>query len=237
MGISVKRRMLTLSTALAMAASMVVPALSAEPSPAPTASAPPKDPCATKTSKWQKVQCEEFEASAPGDEYFGRMKMSFLGINNTFRDQAIVAGDYTTNAGVINKVNLANDALHAWAAKYPNDPQLARSYFLGVAVYRKIYTQAAQQQAWAYIQLLLKHFPQSYFAKLLKTDLATRGFTEHWFADAQPCPVPTPEPTKGGKAVAVATSSPEPSPSPTPSAAPGQPNIDILTPPCVEPSP
>ncbi|HZZ66084.1 MAG TPA: hypothetical protein VFE17_11330, partial [Candidatus Baltobacteraceae bacterium] len=49
---------------------------------------------APQLSKWQQHIDEEMHISAPGDEYFGRMKMSYLGINNTFHDDLIRAGDY-----------------------------------------------------------------------------------------------------------------------------------------------
>src|SRR5215472_491430 len=33
--------------------------------------------------------------AAPADEYFGRMKMSYLGINNSLRDAYVMAGEHT----------------------------------------------------------------------------------------------------------------------------------------------
>jgi hypothetical protein len=186
------------------------------------------DSCASKPSKWQRQQCEGYTHSAPGDEYFGRMKMSYLGINNTFHDEAIRAGAYTTDPGIIAKVNFADEALKAWSHKYPYDPQLARSYFLAIKMYEKIYTQPAQEKAWSYMHVLTKRFPTTYFGKLMKQDLS-KGFTEHWFADAQVCPTPLP---KGA-------SSPQTTPdaTPTPQPKPGQPKVDVITPPCVPASP
>ncbi len=175
-----------------------------------------KDPCATKPSKWQREQCEDYTRSAPGDEYFGRMKLSYLGINNTFHDEAIRAGAYTTNSGIISRVNFADEALNAWAKRYPGDPQLARSYFLAVQMYQKIYTQSAQQKAWRYMHLLVTRFPTTYFGKIERADLA-RGFTEHWFAKAQACPAPVPTATPMPKA--------------------GEPAIDVIEPPCLQPTP
>lgn len=157
------------------------------------------------------------------------MKMSYLGINNTFHDEAISAGDYTTDPGIINKVNFADEALEAWAHKYPNDPQLARSYFLAIKMYRKIYTRPAQEKAWQYMGILTTRFGSTYFGKLEKADLA-RGFTEHYFALPQMCPTALPSGV-------VATNTISPDLTPTPSPAPGHPKIQIITPPCVEPSP
>ena len=57
-----------------------------KPAPKPTAKANSKKDAEPKLSKWQMHVQEMLKVSAPGDEYFGRMKMSYLGINNTFRD-------------------------------------------------------------------------------------------------------------------------------------------------------
>ncbi|MDE2481596.1 MAG: hypothetical protein KGN02_05365 [bacterium] len=185
-----------------------------------------KDPCASKPSKWARAQCESFTHSAPGDEYFGRMKLSYLGINNTFHDESIRAGAYTTDSGIISKVGFADEALNAWSQRFPGDPQLARSYFLAIQMYKKIYTQTAQQKAWSYMNLLVKRFPTTYFGKLEKADLA-RGFTEHWFALPQLCPTPLPTGVMP-ETTPAATATPEPKA--------GEPKVDIITPPCVQPS-
>jgi hypothetical protein len=197
--------------------------------PKPAATAAPKDACASKKSKWEHQQCENYTHAAPGDEYFGRMKMSFLGINNTFHDETIRAGDYTTDSGIINKVAFADEALEQWSHRYPGDPQLARSYYLAIVMYKKIYTQDGQQKAWTYMHLLTSRFGGTYFGKLEKADLS-RGFTEHYFANAQLCPTPLPSGV-------VVPANVTPSATETPQAAPGNPKVDIITPPCVQPSP
>jgi hypothetical protein len=206
----------------------VAAATAGAPSPSPSPSPSKKDPCGVTKSKWAHIQCMEYTSSAPGDEYFGKLKMSYLGIDNTFKDGSISAGAYTTDQHVISKLVFADDALQRWAAKYPGDPQLPRSYFLGVQVFRKVYTQPGQQIAWEYIQALVHKYPNTYFGKTMKASLAHNGYTEHWFALPQLCPTPLP-----------AGVMPEntPSATATPSPAPGQPNIDVITPPCVEPSP
>jgi hypothetical protein len=154
------------------------------------------------------------------------MKMSYLGIDNTYKDGAISAGDYTTDPHLIQKLDFATEALRKWAAKYPNDPQLARSYYLGVLVLRKVYTQSEQEETWQFMQLIAKKYPNTYFGKQMKADMS--GFTEHWFAMAQLCPTPLP---KGVHPEATLAATPTPSP------APGHPAVDLITPPCVQPSP
>jgi hypothetical protein len=179
------------------------------------------DPCASKPSKFAREQCRKFNASAPGDEYFGKQKMSFLGIDNTFRDQSLRSGANTADLAILGKVDQADDALQAWLRKYPNDPQLARSFYLGAETYKKIYIKSAQDKAWSYMVLLIKKFPTTYFGKQAKKEIAI-GFTQHWYMDPVPC--------------ASNVNAPPPTPVP-PSPAPGQPKIQILTPPCTTTTP
>jgi hypothetical protein len=200
------------------------PGVSVASSDAPAASPSPKnDPCKSQTSKWAHLQCEEFNSSAPGDEYFGRMKLSYLGIDNTFKDGVISAGAYTTDPRVISKLNFADEALRKWADKYPNDPQLARSYFLGVQVYRKVYTEQGQETTWYYITQLTHKYSKTYFGKTMTASLKKNGYTEHFFADPQACPPP---PSPGQKP------SPSPAPAVQPTAFPGASGVIVYQAPC-----
>ena len=204
------------------------------------AGASPAPPLPAKLTKWQQQQQENYKHSAPADEYFGRAKMSYLGMNNTFRDSAISSGEHTTDAAIVNKVALADDALVAWARKYPRDPQLARTYFLAARVERKIWIKANQDRAWVYLNRLAQSFGATYFGKLMKRDLAT-GFTEHYYALPLPCapPPPTPVPTEQPSDALAPEASPPPtaSPSPGPSettTAKGL-HVQIIPQPCVPP--
>ena len=142
------------------------PAVAATPKPSATpGKASTKNVCGATKSKWAHLKCEEFNSSAPGDEYFGRMKMSYLGIDNTYKDGVISAGAYTTDPHLIAKLDFATEALRKWAAKYPNDPELARSYYLAVQVLRKVYTQPEQQVTWEFMHLLVVKYGNTYFGK------------------------------------------------------------------------
>lgn len=217
-----RRTLLLLCTAFAVSATGAALASAGTGAAAPGS----KDSCAAKKSKWDREQCTKFTHSAPGDEYFGRMKLSYLGINNTFRDETIRAGAYTTDSNIINKLHFADEALQDWERKYPNDPQLARTYFLGETAYKKVYTHEAQERAYAIMQRLVQKFPTSFFGKTVKKNLAV-GFTEHYFALAELCPTPLPP-----GVVVQAT----PSATATPSPKPGAVKVQVIVPPCVPPA-
>ncbi len=171
---------------------------------------------------------------APADEYFGKLKLSFLGINNTFRDTSISAGAHTTDAALARKIDFAIDALNDWQRKFPHDPQLARTYFLAQITLKKLWLEPYQDKAWAYMQHIVAAYPATFYGRTVKADIA-RGFTRHYYAPAVPCDAAaTPAPsvtTDNGKYKTTietppcVTPSPSPSPSPEPTLAPAAPLV------------
>lgn len=106
---------------------------------------------------------------APLDEYFGRQKLSPLGIENIIHDTNLrVRYDpqhayryYATLAG-------AHDALDDWARKYPDDPWLpGRAYFMS-QVFLEMHSVAANEAAHECRELLFTRFADSHWAKLAK---------------------------------------------------------------------
>ncbi len=60
---------------------------------------------------------------APADEYFGRLKMSILGIRNQLRDLELRSAWRGENKrALIGKADFIEDAMHEWSQKYPGDP-------------------------------------------------------------------------------------------------------------------
>ncbi len=67
---------------------------------------------------------------APADEYFGKLKMSILGIRNTIKDQSFkVDADPEKASGTLNAIALTEDAVHDWQHKYPCDSWIPGSIF------------------------------------------------------------------------------------------------------------
>ena len=84
-------------------------------------------------------------AVAPADEYFGRLKMSILGIRNTLKDLAYKAEGNPGNAEqVFGSAAFAEEALKEWEHKYPRDPWLAKSVAALAHMYTKVPTPAGR---------------------------------------------------------------------------------------------
>ncbi len=104
---------------------------------------------------------------APLDEYFGRMKLSPLGIENTIHDANLHVKYDQANAGhYYQGLEWAEDALHDWARKYPQDTWLpGRAYFMS-HVFWEMHTGEADAAANRCRQLLFTQFPKSHWAAL-----------------------------------------------------------------------
>ncbi|MDQ2680342.1 MAG: hypothetical protein M3Y21_04875 [Candidatus Eremiobacteraeota bacterium] len=73
---------------------------------------------------------------APADEYFGRMKMSVLGIHNELMRLSVQAKrDPAHPERVANLAALLENSIHDWEQHYPRDPWLARHIYGLARVY------------------------------------------------------------------------------------------------------
>lgn len=65
---------------------------------------------------------------APADEYFGRFKMSVLGIANVIKDMRVrVQVDASRAPSIFGSLANVEDAIHDWEGKYPNDSWIPRN--------------------------------------------------------------------------------------------------------------
>lgn len=73
---------------------------------------------------------------APADEYFGRYKMSILGVRNTLHDVDLrLHANPAIAATVIGMINLTEDAIRDWEKKYPHDHWIPKSLLGLLTVY------------------------------------------------------------------------------------------------------
>jgi hypothetical protein len=73
------------------------------------------------------AQAASMRDLAPADEYFGRMKMSVLGIRNALDglERRASGGDRNV-VSMSGQLALVNDAMHDWRVHYPRDSWLPR---------------------------------------------------------------------------------------------------------------
>ena len=110
---------------------------------------------------------------APADEYFGRLKMSILGIRNTIRDTGLkVDADPGHAAGIMGSIPLTEDAMHDWERKYPHDTWIPPAIFSLEQLYAKVDSDDARAHAKLVMTWLVRDYPTSAQGKLGRTELA-----------------------------------------------------------------
>jgi hypothetical protein len=130
-------------------------------------------------------------AVAPADEYFGKLKMSVLGIRNTIKDVGLNLDiDQTRWVQQASKAAFAEDALRDWAKKYPQDTWLAKTVFALERMYGKLDSDEGHQHALASMKWLVRDFPKSWYGKTGKKELALGkvGKPQVTAASASPSP-------------------------------------------------
>ena len=173
------KRLLTAVSSLAFAASAASAACSAEatvaPKPAASAHAKPVVP---------HVVFLKFKV-APADEYFGRLKLSILGIRNTIKDEGLKAdADPVHAASVMGAVAMTEDAMHDWETKYPRDTWIPPAILSLERLYAKVDSDEARSKAKYVMVWLVKDYPTSAPAKIGKKELASNS------VGVKPAPAP-----------------------------------------------
>jgi hypothetical protein len=98
---------------------------------------------------------------APADEYFGKLKMSILGIRNTIKDQGLKVDVEPAKAPTtFNSIALTEDAIRDWQHKYPCDSWLPGTLYALEHFYGKIHTQDGVKHVHATFRWLRHDFPK-----------------------------------------------------------------------------
>ncbi|MBV8353796.1 MAG: hypothetical protein JO101_00615 [Candidatus Eremiobacteraeota bacterium] len=98
---------------------------------------------------------------APADEYFGRLKMSILGIANTIRDAGVKLDNGANPTEVMDgPLAFATDAIEDWERHYPRDPWIPRNLTALQTAYEKIQTARGQELAHRTAAWRQHDFPQ-----------------------------------------------------------------------------
>ena len=106
------------------------------------------------------------EIAVPADRYFGRLKMSILGVRNSLTDlSARLAAHPEDAVPVYERALLVDDALHDWATQFPRDPWIPRFAHALAELYRKVDTEDARIRKNDTLDWLSADYPQSEFAQ------------------------------------------------------------------------
>jgi len=110
---------------------------------------------------------------APADEYFGKLKLSILGIRNTIKDVgANVDADPNRWSGLVNKADFTEDAIRDWEHKYPADTWLAKTVFALERMYAKLDSEDGRKRSLAAMNWLVRDFGSTSYGKIGRKELA-----------------------------------------------------------------
>ena len=136
---------------------------------------------------------------APADEYFGKLKMSILGIRNTIRDQGLKVDVFPEKAeSTLNAIALTEDAVHDWEHKYPCDGWLPGSIYALEHFYTKIHTADGLKHVHVTFAWLHHDFPKSTFVAVARKEDGEASLpapTSQTASEASPSPAPALSPT------------------------------------------
>ncbi|TAM74669.1 hypothetical protein EPN44_10745 [bacterium] len=129
---------------------------------------------------------------APADEYFGRMKMSPIGIGNEIHDIGLLLKyDPANSSRLVGRARLTEDALLDWRARYPSDTWLAKDTYMMARVDAMFYDRESHARAWSLMMWVAQRFPRTPFGANANGEVR-RGHVVPLYAMP---PAPTPAPT------------------------------------------
>lgn len=110
---------------------------------------------------------------APADEYFGRLKMSVLGISNVIKDMRLrVESDADKSPTIFGSLTMVEDALRDWEQKYPHDSWIAKDLFALEVTYLKASGDRARVLAIKTEAWLHRDYPKTAYARQAHQALA-----------------------------------------------------------------
>ena len=109
---------------------------------------------------------QPMSSMAPADRYFGRLKMSILGVRNSLHDLAVRADAQPEAAQhIFDKAVLVEDALRDWQAHFPRDPWIPKYAYALAQLYAKLDLVEARVRKNDTLDWLIASYPESEFAQ------------------------------------------------------------------------
>ncbi|HEY9085836.1 MAG TPA: hypothetical protein VIN40_07885 [Candidatus Tyrphobacter sp.] len=99
---------------------------------------------------------------APADEYFGRMKMSILGIRNGLQTEYLrIAGNPRRASSQLAACHWLENAIEDWGSKYPRDTWLPHMALALEGLYDRVRTPSGRARLTHLIAWMGVHLPYS----------------------------------------------------------------------------
>jgi hypothetical protein len=159
---------------------------------------------------------------APADEYFGRLKMSILGVRSKVKDLGLDADVHPEHdAAILSTALWVEDAMRDWSKKYPYDHWLPRYAYALETMYERIPGSEAAKRARRQLNYITAFFPQTVYGKVGRAKLV----------DGIPTPDPSAAPATELERLALIDGKVRPTipplasaPTPAPSSVPAMPS-------------
>ncbi len=203
--------------AVATTAAGAAPTTTAHPAPAKAHGAAVTAKHPAKNVKKVAARCKV----APADEYFGKLKLSILGIRNTIKDQGLKIDVDPDKAGsTMGSIGLTEDAIRDWQHKYPCDSWLPGTLYALERFYGKIHTEDGVRRVHATFAWLRHDYPRSSFVQIAKREDGQATATPPATAAIVPAAAPTPGPAVLTSSSAAPPAAGQSLPTPFPGTAP-----------------
>ena len=131
----------------------------------------------THATTYKVVAAPLTDPSAPADEYFGKFKLSNLGIRNIIHDITIEGNSPLALPHQVTRISGAESALGDWASKYPRDLWLPGTIVKLATLLQSKQQPLYDEAAVSLYYLLLEHYPNTWFSKFAWRQL--QAFQEH----------------------------------------------------------
>jgi hypothetical protein len=159
------KRLIACVSLVAAATTAAVPSTSPPPAASHAAAAKSHAKPAKSVAKAPKCRV------APADEYFGKLKLSILGIRNTIKDQGIkIDYDPLKAPSTLGSIALTEDAIRDWQHKYPCDSWLPGTLYALEHFYLKIHTDDGVKRVHATFAWLRRDYPKSKFVQIARRE-------------------------------------------------------------------
>ena len=112
------------------------------------------------------------EPSAPADEYFGRLKLSNLGIRNIIHAITVEGNSPLALPGQVTRIQAVRDSMADWADKYPRDSWLPGTIVKFATLLESKQQPSYDETAISLFWLLVEHYPKTWYSKFAARQLA-----------------------------------------------------------------